>query len=204
MGFVPVPLTASVELIYEVMGQRCENVFHAKAGIAWSESSLTDLAETFKDWFIADGKGIMSSNTALSKIVCKDLASKSGPAIEYQTGLPISGTISNIQACPLNVTAAVSFGTALRGRSYRGRVFQIGLNVGQIADNALNSQYRAELISVYASLVSAVSTGGWDLAVVSRYTNKAPRSTGVATPITSVSVENALDSQRRRLATRGQ
>jgi hypothetical protein len=202
--FIPVPNTASVEMIYEVLGQRCENIFYAKQNSPFSEVTLTDLAEVFVTWFNAYGKQMTHSQCVLSKIVAKDLSSSSGSAIEFIAGLPVAGEITTANPAPLNVTAAVSFGTASRGRSYRGRIYQVALVVTQFAGNQLTTFYRGQLITAYGALVSAVTTAGFTMSVVSRFHNKLPRSTGVATTITSVSVDINTDSQRRRLAGRGQ
>jgi hypothetical protein len=204
MPFVPVPNTCSVEMIYESMGQKCENVFHASKINTFSASDLADICVIFADWFIAHGKALCNTGVALSKIVAKDISSQTGPAIEYTGSLPVYGVYTGTTVMPLNVTVAVSFGTNLRGRSYRGRIYQIGLTNLSCTDNQVSSSYRSDLITYYGDLVSAVSTGGFDLCVVSRFHNKAPRTTGVATPITSVSVDPNLDSQRRRLTGRGQ
>jgi hypothetical protein len=191
-------------MIFSQGSQKVENVYHCKATTTpITESSLDTLCGAFVDWFSTDGNDLSSNTAVLEKIVAKDLTSETGPAIEYTTGLPIAGAASG-PASPMNVTAAVSFGTALRGRSYRGRVYHIGITSDRTTGNQLTSVYRGQLIEGYAGLISAVNTSGWDLCVVSRYHNKSPRTAGVATPITSVSVDINLDSQRRRLAGRGE
>ena len=204
MGFIPVTNVASVEMIFVILNQRVENVYHCIANTTpITYSGLATLCGAFKDWYNTTGKALSVDNLVLEKIVAKDLTSQSGPAIEYTTGLPQAGT-HVATAYPTNVTVAVSFGTALRGRSYRGRIYQNGLSNDRVVANKITSSYQEDLIAGYAALKSAVNTAGWDLAVVSRYHNKAARTSGVATPITSVSVDINLDSQRRRLTGRGQ
>jgi hypothetical protein len=205
MQFVPVAGTASVELIYDAMGNKCENVLHFKASSTpINEAALTQLAEAVFTWYSTTGKVLQHSSVSLSAIVCKDLTSATGPAIEYSVGLPIAGTNPSGTALPLNVTAVVSFGTALRGRSYRGRLYAIGLVTGNATGNTLDTGYRTALVNAYAGLNTAAGTEGWNQVVVSKFTNKAPRTAGVATPVSSVSVDANVDSQRRRLNGRGQ
>ena len=205
MQFIPVSDTASLELVFDALGQKCENVIHVKAGTTpITESGLADVCEAVVDWYTTSGKVQVYDGTSLTKIVAKDLTSSTGPAIEYTTGLPLEGTGSGATALPLNVTAVISLGTALRGRSYRGRIYQIGLGSNWVSGNVLDSGYRNNLVSSYGGLVTAISAAGWTLVVVSKFHNKAPRTAGVATTVTSVSVDTNVDSQRRRLAGRGQ
>ena len=204
MQFISVPNTCSVELIFDVFGQKCENVYHVTQGGSWTEEDLTTLAPTFVDWWNAYGKALAHDGVSLTKIVLKDMGSQTGPAIEYSVGLPSAGAYATGDNMPLNVTAAISFGTALRGRSYRGRVYQIGLTSSMVVNNQLNSTYRAALIAGYAALVAAVAIASQSMVVVSKFSNKAPRAIGVHTSITSVNVDVNLDSQRRRLTGRGQ
>lgn len=204
MQFIPVPNTASVEAIFDVFGQKVENVYHVSQSSPFTETALAQAASAFVDWYGLHGKTLTGGYCSLAKIVAKDLTSADGPAIEYNTGLPIAGTAPAAQAAPLNVTCAVSFGTAKRGRSYRGRIYQIGLNVSQYNENQITGGMQSALITAYAALVAAFHTAGFDMCVVSRFANKAPRAQGVHTTITSVNVDVNLDSQRRRLTGRGQ
>lgn len=204
MQFIPCPGVCSIEMIYQVLDQRVENVFHASQLNAWTESELSDLGAIFAGWYSTLGKTLHGDHVSLEKIVLKDLTTKTGPAIEYTAGLPIQGTAAGTDYMPLNVTAAVSFGTALRGRSYRGRIYQTGFLKSMTAGNQITGVHRGFLIADYASLVTLVTGGGKSLVVLSRFANKAPRVAGVGTDIRSVSVDINLDSQRRRLTGRGQ
>lgn len=204
MQFIPVPNVASVELIFDIFGQRCENVFHVKLSSSWTAADMAEAGSIFVDWFSAHGKQLMHSDCSLAKIVIRDLTSQNGLAAEYTTGLPIAGTITGSETMPLNVAACVSFGTNNRGRSYRGRTYQTGLTIAATNNNNLQTSYRNALVSAYGALITAVSGMPAALVVVSRYTNKAPRTAGIGTTITSVSVDPNIDSQRRRLTGRGQ
>ena len=203
MQYIPVQDTASFELIYDVFGQKCENVFHVYKLSGWTADDLDTYCATFEAWWSAYGKARVHSGVSLGLIVAKDLSSQTAPAIEYASGLPISGTYPNGTDLPLNVTVAVSFGTNLRGRSYRGRIYQVGMTSDMIVDNQITVTFKNSLLTAYNDLVARISQTGGDLVVVSRFHNKAPRSVGVTTPITRVSVDVNLDSQRRRLTGRG-
>jgi hypothetical protein len=204
MAFIPVPGACSIELIHEVQGQRCENIFYAHRVDGWSESELAQVGVIVADWYGVYGKQLTHTENSLSMIVLKDLSSADGATSVYQAGLPIAGVATGDPTLPLNVTAAVSFGTAKRGRSFRGRIYQIGMVISQVAGSQLTSTYRAALIAAYGALVTAINGGDAVMSVVSRYANKAPRASGITTPITSVSVDINTDSQRRRLIGRGQ
>lgn len=204
MPFINCPNIASFEVIFDALGQRVENVYHVSKISEWSVESLTEVAGIFVDWWGTNMQPITSNAVTFSKVVAKDLTTSTAPAIEYVGGLPLTGGYSSTPCLPLNVTCAVSFGTALRGRSYRGRIYHIGLGTAYVSGNQLGSGTQGSLLAGYAALVDAVSVGTYALVVLSKYSSKAPRSEGIGTPIISVSIDINLDSQRRRLTGRGQ
>lgn len=201
--FQPVPDTASIELIYEINGGKAENVFHVKKDTPFTAIDLVAAAGIFNTWWNAYLKPQQSNDVTLSKIVCKALDTDSSPAIEFTSGLPDTGAINDV-AAPGNVTLAVKWSSGLAGRSYRGRTFHIGLCVTQLMRDHVGTTLQEALHDAYVALLDAVSGGDLTLVVVSRFHNNARRTTAVTTPITGVSVESTLDSQRRRLSGRGE
>lgn len=112
---------------------------------------------------------------------------------------------------PGNVTMSVSFRTALRGRSFRGRNYVAGLTEDQVAGNIFISTLSASWKAAYEAIAAAIASTGWTWVVVSRFSGvdavtkePIPRAAGVTTPVLSVIVvDDFVDSQRRRLAGRG-
>lgn len=202
MAFIPVPNTCRVELVFSQEGQFCENVFHVKQAAPFDAAALASVAAAFVSWHGANLKTMQVSTCSLIKIIATALDSESAPGIEYATGLPVVGTRGNA-AMPMNVTVAVKWLTALRGKSFRGRSYHIGLDDQDVTLSALPPASVSAMRGAYFPLIAA--TAGWvpGLVVVSYRTNNEDRMTGLASEILDCSVDSTVDSQRRRLPGRG-
>lgn len=203
MPFIPAENVVKLEAVLIYGGQYCENVYNYQLEVAPTAEIMEDLAAAFKASWNTNFKPAVPATCSLVMIRCTDLSSESGPAIEYTTGLPIVGTQGNPQL-PNNVTFVVKWTTALRGRSYRGRTYHVGLAEDQVVGNSLGTGYDVTFGAIYADLISLFAdVYPAQLVVLSRYHNNAPRSSCVATPVLSAYVDTTLDSQRRRLPGRG-
>jgi len=113
--------------------------------------------------------------------------------------------ISGGDALPASMAIVVTLRTALRGRSYRGRNYVGGISDSSVEGvNLVKPAFRAECVDVFNDLIGGtiVTQGAW--VVVSRFHDKVPLTTGVTTVVNTVlTVDNVLDSQRRRLPGRG-
>ena len=202
MPFVAFNNVAMVELFYRQDNQRLENVIHFQLNTTPNTTNLGALAAAVANWWDADMQPIVNTAVTLVAVKATSLNAQNAPGVEYTLGLPIAGTASGT-AAPNSVTAAIKLVTLNRGRSFRGRIFHVGMSVANISGNVLTSGYRANLLSAYNTLTLPASFGGAVLVVASRTENGQPRAVGVATPVTSISVNPTLDSQRRRLPERG-
>lgn len=203
MAFIPVPNVAQVELIFSQGGQIVENVYHVLDPDGWDVGSLNLLCEDFLTWWQAQPRANTCQGVSLYLIKAKDLTSDGAAAVEYTTSLPVAG--SGAVACLTNsVTLAIKWNTGLAGRSYRGRTYHIGLYASMLATpNTMNPATVTELIDQYSALLTSFTDENQELVVVSRIHDGAPRVTGIATPIVSVSINPTIDNQRRRLPERG-
>jgi hypothetical protein len=201
--FIPVNNAARFELIYTVESQRIENTLwiHRKT-TAWTAANLATMAGRLVTWWTASYAPRTFDGLQFEKIVATDFTSQTTPRIEYVSGLPLLGTDAN-DPCPNNVTVAISLRTALRGRSYRGRVYHCGMTVAMVAGSKLAAGWNALLAACYNALLTAVNDTDHELVVCSQFNNHAWRGAGVVTPIIAISIDDNLDSQRRRLVQRG-
>ena len=203
MAFIPILNVVQVELVFNWNGQVVENVLHYSKASPWNPAAAAELGAGLVTWWNTGMKPIVSSTLQFQQIKFTDLASETGFTLAYATGLPLNGT-SGSPSSPNNVTVAMTKRTALRGRSYRGRIFHLGLVEEQCVNSALNTGVAAGLVALYAALTDFPLTGDEAiLCVASRYNNGAPRVTGVATPVVSITTDGVIDSQRRRLPGRG-
>lgn len=203
MAFIPVPNTVLVELVYNQLGQVTENTLYFQGAAPWTVDDMVDLAEQIKAWWITELEAVVPNTIALTAVKVTDLSSQTAPGIIDVNGLPNYGG-SVEPALPNHVTATVNFTTALRGRSFRGRNYIIQLNEGQVVGNTINPGPVEFWVASYMALPEYVISNGAEHVVVSRYANKQPRVTGVATPVTGYTMPNIVKSQRRRLPGYGQ
>jgi hypothetical protein len=190
-------------MIFDYQAQTVENVYHVKNGLPFAVADLQTIASEFKQWWATSLRSSVSSQLTLAKIEVVATDSQTAPAIVYTTDLPLSGTAATFGPMPNNVTVAMKWSTGLRGRSYRGRTYHLGLCEDQVVGNEVNGTFLAGLIASYADLLGHVNIGANTLCVVSRFHNNSARVSGVATDILSVSADPVIDSQRRRLPGRG-
>jgi hypothetical protein len=208
MPFIPAENVARLEMVYSYFGSTIENVYHVLNEAGWDESSLTALASTFQTWEDDEASPLRSNDISLVTIRATDLTTETSPGIEVPVSPPITG--GNVVAgLPGNVTASVKMLTGLRGRSFRGRSYFVGLGENQVTGNALVEATRDAIVDAYETLAASLIGEDWALVVLSLFSgvdeegHPIPRVAGVPTPITSFSMDLNTDSQRRRLTGRG-
>jgi hypothetical protein len=204
MVFIAVPNTAELVLQQAMAGSLLNNVLNFAFPAVPDTVDLTDLAGAALAAWIAEMAPMLSASLDLNAAKATSLENASAPSIIVPATAGTDGDISG-GVNPLNVALVLSQQTALRGRSYRGRYYQGGIPLSA-NNNAGNVQdaYCADLIAAFVAFILAIETAtGATHVVASRYTNGAPRATGVATPITSYSANIDFDSQRNRLLGRG-
>lgn len=203
MAFIPVPNTAQANIRQTLAGEQIENTLYFRAPAAWSAGSLAALGAGLVTWWTTGPRAVLSDDLVLREVYCVDLSSANGPThtetVVNDPGGPIAG-----EALPNNCALCVSFRTANRGRSFRGRNYVAGINEGDVTANLVTQVTADGILQGYQDLITYFSESGIDWVVVSRYANGQPRATGIATPVTAVTlVDRYIDSQRRRLPGRG-
>ena len=204
MGFQPVPDPLSVEFVFWNGTTYAENVLHHKTSASITAAGMLTFAADLRAWYVANVKERQPATLFLSKIIIKDLTTQNAPGIEYTAGMPLPGD-RNAPILPMNVTAAVKLLTGLRGRSYRGRLYYVGLCESDVTGDKVNGDVVVDILGRYETLLAvkyAPNDGDW--VVVSRWSGLAPRPAGVTTVITGFGMDEVIDSQRRRLLGRGQ
>lgn len=203
MPFVPVPDTCQVELRYTWDSQQVENTLYFYNVSEWSTSQMTDLAGAVAAWWHTSVRPQQSEDVTLRELYLTDLRSVTAPTVTYATGLPDVGSAA-APSVSNNTSLAISFRTAGRGRSSRGRNYWVGLLANQVDASEVAPAHAASIQAAYEALIDAVSESDWNWVVVSRFHNGAPRTEGLRQPVQSVVVTDlVVDSQRRRLPGRG-
>lgn len=203
MAFIPVANVAQANIRQTLNGERIENTLYFRAPAAWSAGSLAALASGVAAWWTTGPRAVLSDDLVLREVYVVDLTTANSGTYTHTVvndpGGPISG-----EALPNNCALCVSFRTANRGRSFRGRNYVAGINEGDVTGNVVAQATANGILAGYQGLMTYFSEAGLDWVVVSRYANGQPRAAGVATPVNAVTlVDRYIDSQRRRLPGRG-
>lgn len=203
MAFVPFNNTIKIEPIFVWDGQRVQNVHYYLVDEFPDLTTAQDLAEAYIAWWDAGMKARTPTNLQLVMVVATIMEEENSPGLEVTTGLPLTGNNAS-PSLPNNVSVAVKWNTAFRGRSYRGRTYHIGLVEFVVTGNTIDTGYATDLQTLYTDLlVLDTDVGPARMGVASKISNGAFRTVGVITPVESVTVDRTVDSQRRRLPGRG-
>lgn len=210
MPFVPVPNCALAELRMTLDLQQVENTLWFDMGAVPDEAGLLSLNNALLAWWADFYAPLISSEVQLVEIACTSMDSATGPQVVLPPATALFGTQVE-PSLPNNVTLTVSFRTASRGRSFRGRNYVVGLIEQQVLRNTILDEVATGWQDAYSELLGFADTPGFSWVVASRFSGvdpvtgqPIPRVTGVATQITSVTVvDKIVDSQRRRLPKRG-
>lgn len=204
MAYIPVPDTVRAELVYNWDGVVCENILDFEAAAQPTLVTMAELGAHLVNWWDTSMQSAMPTNLSLINVKLTDLSTVDGPVLDYGTGLPLAG-LSVSPSLPNNVALVLTKRTALRGRSYRGRVYIPGMVEANVTANTVAGALVTAFITAFGLIKSfSTTTEDWVQGVVSRYNDGNPRITGVITPIVSFTSDGVIDSQRRRLPGRGQ
>jgi hypothetical protein len=211
MPFVPVPNSALVELRFSHQAVKMENTLWFRGTAPLDGTELTALAQAVWNWWGLNLAGHTVAGCILREVVATDQSSATGAFGEYTSGGGYLGTVTD-DPMPTGTSGAISFRTAERGRSFRGRNYMLGLARSFVTGNQLTSGYVTAVESAYAALPAVASALSLVWVVASRFSGvnhttgkPIPRVTGIVTPvIAAVFADVFVDSQRRRLTGRGQ
>lgn len=199
MDYIPVPGVLQAEYVFRWDNQIVENVHHYKVEGAIDLTAMNALGLFLRShWDSAIQPGT-AANVTLTHIKITDLSTQNGMTINYATGLPLTGLAASPSA-PNSVTVCLTKRTALRGRSFRGRTYYVGLTEANVVGNTIDSSTLAFLLTEFNNLITGPAM---DMVVVSRFSGNAPRAEGIATPVIGFTSDGFVDSQRRRLPGRG-
>jgi hypothetical protein len=205
MVFVPALNTAQANLRFTFDSQQAENtLYFQKAGGPITQPELDTLGSDLATWWDVNLRQALSSTLVMREVYLVDLTSQTSASATYTPGTPLQGG-DTTQPLPNNVSFAVSFRTAGRGRSARGRNYIAGLTEQNVTGNELVTTMVTYIVDAYKELLDPATLGSiWTWSVVSRFQNKAARASALVQPITAVSTTDAVvDSQRKRLPGRG-
>jgi len=210
MPFVPAADTVEVEIRMTQDSQQIENTLYFDLGAAPTTGAMVTLMNDIFDWWTTNIAPLVSETVVLREIVVTDLSSSTGPQVSFTPPVEETGSAGGAPY-PNSTTFAISFRTNLRGRSFRGRNYVVGLTEDQVTANTVHTVTVNDYIAAYGLILTGALADDGVWSVVSRFSGvdpdtgkPIPRVSAVVTPIRSVVVVDAtVDNQRRRLPGRG-
>jgi len=186
---------------YLLDGTNVVNVLHFFISGGYSQSDIDALASVVDAWVGAYVLPIQSTALEYVNTSVKGLQSIID-LIGNNNAHAGNGALTGARV-PNESTLAISFRTALSGRSARGRMYVPTVSASQLAGtNEVNSTFITDWTLALSALRVAALDDGWVHSVLSRVTAGVLRSEAVPFTITNyIAVDNILDSQRGRKPT---
>lgn len=169
---------------------------------AWDNLQLATLLESFSDAWAELMLGFYTTALRVSRFEAYDMEVEGGSyAAKDIVGSALAGSRAGNPAA-FNAAMSVTFRTASRGKSFRGRLFHPGLVADDKASARLwGSSLADDLGEAYAALALAVHTDDTLIqqAVVSKKADGVWRSTAVVTPVVAWVGRTKIATQRLRV-----
>lgn len=200
MAFIPFP-AGCVEAVLKgrVDGIPVVNTIGARylSGSATIGDGSNLAAELISWWHTNIAPLVSATLVILDEVTVYDLTSASGWVANDPDPHPGTGSAASV---PNNVAMTVTFSTALRGRSYRGRNYVPGLPSGALVNQlAWDTAITSAVEGAYTALPTAMNSVGFGHVVLSRHADHAPRTLGVATTVSGYRANAPIATMRRRL-----
>jgi hypothetical protein len=207
MPFIPAPNVAQVEVRGTIGESNVENVLYfLNTTPPVTLAEIESLANDIDQFWYNRMQALLPSGYSYRETYAMDLSNETGPTYTATNGVWQGTRLTTGGMMPNNATIAVSFRTAQRGRSHRGRNYVTGLSRNDVTGNIVSQALQTLLVEEYNSLRAGEpnSPTGWIWVVLSRRANNAWRAQGLTTTIQRVViVDGIIDTQRRRLPGRG-
>lgn len=202
---IPAPNVVRCALRFSQDGLEAYNILNVVGAAPATAGNLVSIAAVFQGWWNVTLRPAEPNAVSWLGVDLTALDSPGSPFLAYTNTGTLTGSGAGTPYPP-NVSPAISLRTGLSGRSYRGRIYHIGLSsINPITGGLMTAPTSASLATIYNTLRTSLNSAGWPLCVLSLYSgidgsgNKIPRASGIATPINAVVVGRRIDSQRRRL-----
>jgi len=201
MAFVPAANTLQVELRGTYFGQDYENVLYFKNGSTIDTAEVETLFDFLETDFIPFMLIGISDSLAIDEIYATDLTTSSSPTYSRILIPALEGSETGAAGLPGSVAACISFRTANRGRSSRGRNYVGGITENNVTGNEIDAGQLSLLVAAFELLLSGGDIpASWVWSVVSRYLAGSPRVSALVQEVINVlSTDITADSQRGRL-----
>lgn len=199
MAFVAAPNIIKLEILATKALQKIENVIHVNVFHEPTVADCNALIAQVANSIAALWPQRLPTDVTINALRCTSLHTQNAIQVETAFGVPLAGIAAG-ESLPNECSLCVSARSTSIGRSARGRLYWLGLNINQVSTNVVD-QVEAELIVDAVEAVRfGITTLGYAWVIVSYVANGVPRPGGpVYFIVESVRVVDlVVDSQRRR------
>ncbi len=198
MAYIKLPLGIKVALEFDLAGKVVVNIYHVTTTDPITSVKLTTIAQAFLDWWVASMAASFSQDVSVIGASCLNLDVENGEKIYVPETPPVPGLIA-ASALSNNVACVVTLDTDKTGRSFQGRTYLAGIGEHEVQGNTIDTTRVTALLVGMIQLDADLAVLNTSMVVASFVTAGAPRAEGVPTRITAYSMNNRVDTQRRRL-----
>jgi hypothetical protein len=203
MAFIATPNAVRATLLGKVDSQDAFMTLWFLGSSPAGISDLTTLGDFIIDWAASELIPLLSNGYTLDAVNCVAQDTNFAPSVTVSTGLPLAGSVNSPTQAP-QVAGVVTFRTANRGRTSRGRNYIPGIpESGLSSPGNMSVGTIAAIKAAYGLLNGYVSPAGYVHVVVSHYHNNEARSVGFPQAVLTYTMDQPLDTQRRRSVGRG-
>jgi hypothetical protein len=213
MPFIPTPPGVVRCRVSWTQGNAgAQNVFYVQTGLAGRvttpdlENVIDQVAHSYNVGAGGNVLSVLSTLCFLRRIETEDAAFADGDTASRDFTLP--GTSGHGTPCPPGAAVVIGLLTGGRGRSRRGRLYQMGIPESDVSeDGTLVAAAHADWVNAWSAFLVAIADAtsiAAALSVVSFYSGVGaggapiPRGLAVVHPVLSVPVRAHTHSQRRR------
>ncbi len=191
---------AALRLIGSQNGQTINHVWGFLA--ATEAADRAELAADFDTTLLTTFLVGKSAQLVFSGIQVDDVVPGVGARVEYTVSPAKAGNDSTSDPMPPKDALVITWNTASKGRSYRGRTYE----TGRVEAGQTNGVWIASTLTLANSFATAMlgrygpagTNPDWRLSVISRYSAGVERAVPIATLVTGFAVRSIVYSQRRR------
>lgn len=202
MPFQPVPRTAEFRILQEAtpeVGGTIEMIntvyLRKTANALWTAGELASAAAMVETGWNNEIRPEQSNAVQTIEVQARALDQEFGPQHVEPVNLPgLVADQTNSLAVAYGVTLLGGPGTAPR----RGRLFIPGVPENRASMGALTAAAQSGVRTAMLDFHGTITTGDWDMVIVSRYLAGALRPTAVTNEVADILVNRLLWSQRDR------
>jgi len=199
LAFQAVPDTIEVVFDFLLAGTPAANVIHVKVPGGYVQADLDALTANMDAEVSTNIIPLLATNSSYVGVRARGLNTSSDLSSSNSDNAGV-GTATG-DPLPNNVSLCLTVRTAFTGRSARGRIYTMPPTLEEMAaPNFVTSAFRDALIAAYEACRTRITSLGYTMVVVSRFTGGVKRSVGVTFNVTAIVARNTrTDSQRGRM-----